>query len=167
MSQDPAGDMSPHEEQQDGKKVVPKVVAFVLHGDEIAVFRQDDEDSGLQVPAGTLRDGEEPAAGALREAVEETGLNGLEVTAFLGRYQFDISPIREEIQDRFVFQLSVPLGQEREWINYEMHDGERPPTRLRFSWLPLGHPELSELVVGQGTFLNLVHPRDAAAGDSA
>jgi 8-oxo-dGTP diphosphatase len=140
------------------KKVVAKVVAFVLHGDRVAVFRQDDDDSGLQVPAGTLRAGEAPASGALREAREETGLAGLRVVQFLGSYEWDISPIREEIQHRHVFQLAVDLHPPEVWTSQELHDGARPPTNLYFSWLPLGHPELAELVVGQGTFLDKIRP---------
>ncbi|MBP2471869.1 8-oxo-dGTP pyrophosphatase MutT (NUDIX family) [Crossiella equi] len=138
------------------KITVAKVVAFVVHQDRVAVFTQDDEDSGLQVPAGTLRPGEEPEAGALREATEETGLSGLRVVGHLGRYQWDISPIREEIQDRHVFQLALDVAPPERWDSHEMHDGLREPTPLHFRWLPLGDPELAELVVGQGTFLDRV-----------
>jgi 8-oxo-dGTP diphosphatase len=141
------------------KIVVKKVVAFVLYEGSVAVFRQDDEDSGLQVPAGTLREGEDPEAGALREAQEETSLTRLRVVRFLGRYQWDISPIREEIQDRHVFQLAVDDPPPRGWVSYELHDGLHPPTTLRFCWLPLGDPELDTLVVGQGTLLQRVEER--------
>jgi len=145
-------------------KVVAKVVAFILHEGRVAVFRQDDEDSGLQVPAGTLKSGEEPAAGVLREAQEETGLAGLRVVRYLGRYQWDISPIRDEIQDRHVFQLAVDVIPPETWTSQELHDGEQPPTSFYFSWLPLGDPELAELVVGQGTLLDQIGPEtpDAA-----
>jgi len=137
-------------------EVVAKVVAFVLHEGRVAVFRQDDEDSGLQVPAGTLRDGEDPADGALREAREETGLAGVRVVRFLGRYRWDISPIREEIQDRYVFQLAVDVTPPDAWTSQETHDGQRPPTDLHFTWLPLGAPELDDLAVGLATFLGRV-----------
>ncbi|SDN00283.1 8-oxo-dGTP pyrophosphatase MutT, NUDIX family [Lentzea albidocapillata subsp. violacea] len=138
------------------KSTVQKVVAFVVHEGRVAVFRQDDDDSGLQVPAGTLRPGEDPAAGALREATEETGLPGLRVVEHLGRYQFDISPIREEIQDRHVFHLAVDQRPPERWDSSEEHDGQRPPTPLHFYWLPFGDPELDELVVGQGTLLDKI-----------
>jgi 8-oxo-dGTP pyrophosphatase MutT (NUDIX family) len=146
---------------------VAKVVAFVLDRDRVAVFRQDDEDSGLQVPAGTLREGEDPAAGALREAEEETSLAGLRVVRFLGRYDWDISPIREEIQQRHVFQLAVDVPPPEVWTSQELHDGELPPTNFYFSWLPLGHPELDELVVGQGTFLDQVRPEPTLDGPAS
>ncbi|MBB4965764.1 NUDIX hydrolase [Saccharothrix violaceirubra] len=132
------------------------MVAFVVHDGRVAVFTQDDEDSGLQVPAGTLRDGERPEEGALREAVEETGLAGLRLVGFLGRYRWDISPIREEVQDRHVFQFAVDVPPPARWDSAELHDGQRAPTPLHFRWLPLDDPGLAELVVGQGTLLDRV-----------
>ena len=151
------------DDNNNNKAVVAKVVAFVLSAERVAVFRQDDDGSGLQVPAGTLRPGEEPAAGALREAREETGLAGLRVVRGLGRYRWDISPIRREIQDRHVFQLAVDVAPPEEWTSQERHDGARPPTNLYFCWLRLGHPALRELVVGQGTFLDRVVPETGTA----
>lgn len=137
-----------------GKRVVEKVVAFVVHDGRVAVFRQDDPTAGLQVPAGTLRDGEDPEAGALREAREETGLAGLSVVGRLGRYRWDISPIRHEIQDRHVYHLVVDGVPPERWTSHETHDGLAEPTALHFSWLPLDDPGLTDLVVGQGTLLD-------------
>ena len=54
-----------------------KVVCYVVRDGQLLVFRHLDEpwdESGLQVPAGSIRPGESPAAAALREAAEETGL---------------------------------------------------------------------------------------------
>lgn len=138
------------------KKVVQKVIAFIIRDGALAVFRQDDPGAGIQVPAGTLRAGEDPEAGALREAEEESGLSGLRVIRFLGRYQWDISPIREEIQDRHVYLLAVDGPVSERWEGCENHDGERDPTPFHFYWLPLGSSELDELAIGQGTFLDLV-----------
>ncbi|WP_440900865.1 NUDIX hydrolase [Actinosynnema sp.] len=138
------------------KPTVRKVVAFVVHEGKLAVFRQDDEAAGLQVPAGTLRPGEDPEHGALREATEETGLPNLRVIAYLGRYRYDITPFREEIQDRSVFLLTVDGNPPDRWDSAETHDGLLPPTPLHFHWVPLGDPELEQLVVGQGTLLDRI-----------
>jgi ADP-ribose pyrophosphatase YjhB (NUDIX family) len=58
---------------------VGKVTSFVTrlgaHGPEVCVFAHPL--SGVQLPAGTLEQGEEPADGARREAYEETGLGEL------------------------------------------------------------------------------------------
>jgi 8-oxo-dGTP pyrophosphatase MutT (NUDIX family) len=55
---------------------------------------------GLQVPAGTLRQGEDPAAGALREAQEETGLAGLRLVRFLGSYEWDQGTFLDRARSR-------------------------------------------------------------------
>lgn len=65
---------------------VSKVTAFVTRagarGDELLLFRHPF--AGVQLPAGTVDQGETPQEAALREAAEETGLNGFEVRAYLG-----------------------------------------------------------------------------------
>ena len=137
------------------KPVVQKVLAYVVWDGKLLVFRhRDHPEAGLQVPAGTVRDGEPVEAAVLREAHEETGLSGLAVTRFLGRYPFDISPYRDEIQERFVFQLDVAEPPPPQWLHHEMHDGLESPTAFCFYWLPLGDPQLDELVVGQGALLD-------------
>jgi hypothetical protein len=42
------------------------------------------------------------------------------------------------------------------WVHHELHDGTQPPTAFCFFWLPLGHPDLDTLVVGQGDLLDQV-----------
>jgi 8-oxo-dGTP diphosphatase len=108
------------------------------------------------VPAGTVRAGEPVEEAVLREAVEETGLSGLTINRFLGRHRYDIAPYRDEVQDRFVFQLDTSETPPSEWLHHELHDRLQPPTAFRFYWLPLGDPELDELVVGQGALLDRI-----------
>ena len=137
------------------KPVIRKVLAYVVWDGRLLVFRhRDHPDAGLQVPAGTVRDTESVEVAVLREAQEETGLPGLAIRRFLGRYEFDIAPYRDEIQDRFVFQLDVGQEPPKEWVHHELHDGLQPPTAFCFYWLPLDDPELDELVVGQGALLS-------------
>lgn len=70
-----------------GDRSVGKVVAFVTRwgstGPELLVF--DHPMAGVQVPAGTLNDGEDPLCGARREAWEETGLKDLSLVEALGQ----------------------------------------------------------------------------------
>ncbi len=62
-------------------------MAFVTRGEELLVFRHRDfPDAGLQVPAGTTEEGEDPQAAALREVRGERGLTDVRVVGFLGRY---------------------------------------------------------------------------------
>jgi ADP-ribose pyrophosphatase YjhB (NUDIX family) len=56
--------------------VEPRIVAagvIVVDGDRILAFARSDK-PGYALPCGHVEDGEEPAAAALREAFEETGL---------------------------------------------------------------------------------------------
>src|SRR6266540_2571392 len=63
-------------------------------------------EAGLQVPAGSLDEGETPEAGALREAHEETGLADLEVVGFLGEQLRDARAVgKNELHHRYFFHL--------------------------------------------------------------
>lgn len=64
-----------------------KVWAYITDGPRLLLLRHADQPltlSGLQVPSGTLDEGEDPAAGVLREAAEETGRTDLEIIRALG-----------------------------------------------------------------------------------
>ena len=67
-------------------KVVEKVTAFVTRetadGRQLLVFRHPL--NGIQLPAGTVDVGESPETAVLREAWEETGLDGLRLVRPLG-----------------------------------------------------------------------------------
>jgi 8-oxo-dGTP pyrophosphatase MutT (NUDIX family) len=65
---------------------VGKVTAFVIRhradGPELLLIRHPH--AGIQLPAGTMEEGETPEGAARREAAEETGLTGLELRRYLG-----------------------------------------------------------------------------------
>lgn len=53
-----------------------KVLAYITHGNRLLVFRHPHApEAGIQVPAGTVEEGEDPGTAVLREAAEETGLD--------------------------------------------------------------------------------------------
>lgn len=66
--------------------MLEKVTVFVtragMHGTELLLFEHPY--AGVQIPAGTVEDGEALHAAALREAAEETGLTDLQLVADLG-----------------------------------------------------------------------------------
>lgn len=134
-----------------------KVIAYITHGDRLLVFSHPHHpEAGIQVPAGTVEEGEAPEAAVLREAREETGLAGLQISSYLGAREYDLSPHgRCEVQRRHFFHLVLPGEAPPRWRHFEQHpsDGSPGPIAFEFYWskLPDGVPELSG---GQGELLH-------------
>ncbi|WP_411073319.1 NUDIX hydrolase [Streptomyces sp. cmx-4-25] len=87
-----------------------KALCYVVRGGMLLVHRHVDfpwEEVGVQVPAGSIRQGEAPEAAALREAREETGLQDFKIVRKLGVTTYDMGPYRAEIQERHVFHLEL------------------------------------------------------------
>lgn len=125
-----------------------KVVAYVTHAGRLLVFSHPDfPDAGIQVPAGTVRDGEAWEPAALREATEETGLAGLEIVRYLGERWLDRAPYgQDEIHRRRFFHLRCTQDPPETWQHgeFDPSDGSEGPIRFDFFWAPLpdGVPEL-------------------------
>ncbi|WP_078857482.1 NUDIX domain-containing protein [Streptomyces sp. NRRL F-4474] len=80
-----------------------KALCYVVRGGMLLVHRHVDfpwEEVGVQVPAGSIRQGEAPEAAALREAREETGLQDFKIVRKLGATTYDMGPYRAEIQEQ-------------------------------------------------------------------
>ena len=137
------------------KNIKEKVVCYIVREGQLLVFRHSDysyEEVGIQVPAGSIRDGEFPEDAALREAREETGLADFKVVRKLGVTEYDMTPYRPEIQQRHVFhvELAGDPAPER-WTSQENHDGEQEPTHFECFWVPLEAAHI--LQSGQGALL--------------
>ena len=135
-----------------------KVLCYVVRGDRLLVFRHRDhsyEEVGIQVPAGTIDGGETPEEAALREAREETGLDGFIVVRKLGVTEYDITPYRYEIQRRHVFQLELLGPAPERWVSQETHDGEQAPTIFECFWISLRAAHV--LQSGQGALLGRLY----------
>lgn len=132
-----------------------KVVCYIVRDGRLLVIKHLDEpwdESGLQVPAGSVRPGESLEAAALREASEETGLTGLRLVRKVGESQYDMAPYRPEIHQRHVFQLEVDGVTPERWVSTEDDpDDGSAPKRFQCYWIPLaqGHA----LSGGQGALL--------------
>jgi 8-oxo-dGTP diphosphatase len=133
-----------------------KVVAYVVRDGRLLVFRHADDasfdESGLQVPAGTVRAGELPETAVLREAVEETGLDGLRVERFLGASEYDMRPYADAVHVRHFYHLSIDSPEvPARWFSEERGDGNSAPIRFDCYWLPLTQGHV--LAAGQSALL--------------
>ena len=143
--------------------VVRKVVAYVTQGDRLLVFRHTRHpEAGIQVPAGTIEEGESPEQAALREAREETGLDDLEIRSALGmRRTRLLVGGRPEVHVRHFFHLVLQGKAPARWTHFEEHpsDGRPAPIEFEFYWVRFPG-EVPELSGGQGELLHRVEQID-------
>jgi 8-oxo-dGTP pyrophosphatase MutT (NUDIX family) len=132
-----------------------KVVCYIVREGRLLVFRHLDQpwdQSGLQVPAGGIEPGESPEAAAVREAAEETGLDGFRVVRKLGEVDYDVAPYRAELHHRHVFHLELEGEAPERWVSRENDAGDgSPPLPLECYWIPLAQGHV--LAAGQGALL--------------
>lgn len=133
---------------------VQKIRVYVVKDGKLLVFRHIDfpyEETGLQVPGGSIADGEKPEEAALRELKEETGRDEFTIVSYLGTDTYDLTPTRAEVQERHFFLAEPTAALPERWESAETHDGMHPPTRLECFWIPLAHGHV--LAGGQGALL--------------
>lgn len=139
-------------------RTTEKVVCYVVHDGHLLVFTHDNvpmEVTGVQVPAGTIREGESADDAALRELAEETGLEG-EIVSALGAADYDVRPMREEICRRHFYLLSVrsvDVGERWTAGEDDPADGGSPQSWTCF-WIPLAQGHV--LSAGLGALLHKI-----------
>jgi 8-oxo-dGTP pyrophosphatase MutT (NUDIX family) len=128
----------------------------------LLLLHPDHPDAGIQLPAGTMRPGEDPVAAATREAGEETGLTQLGLVDILGEAMFDARPWgRHELHHRtfvhFVCHQPTPPA----WEHWEEDPDDLPGERIRFElrWFPLDD-WLPPLLGDHGVGLRLLSASD-------
>jgi 8-oxo-dGTP diphosphatase len=119
-----------------------KVYAYITHGDRLLIFRHTHfPEAGLQVPGGTVEEGEPLEKAVLREAYEESGLEGLQLVASLGSQDYDLDALGlgKGTQRRHFFHLKLDEETPESWLNYEWNpsDGGPAPIEFEFFWVPL------------------------------
>lgn len=124
-----------------------KAFAYITHGGRLLLFRQPHApEAGIQVPAGSIHEDESPEAAVMREAWEETGLDGLTLVRCLGERVVERLPYgQNELHHRYFFHLRCDRTPPEHWQHYEPDpsDGSEPPLfELFWAALPDGVPEL-------------------------
>lgn len=128
--------------------IARKVYAYITHGSRLLVFRHVDfPEAGLQVPGGTVEDGEDFETAVKREAWEETGLTGLMMKGFVGESVEDRSdPDFQRLEHRRYYHLVCTKDPPATWQHVEERasDGSGP-IQFGFFWvdLPDGVPKLA------------------------
>jgi 8-oxo-dGTP diphosphatase len=132
-----------------------KAFAYITHGYRLLIFSHPlAPDAGIQVPAGTIRDGERPEDAAMREAAEETGRNDLALVRFLGEHVRDMADCGyDEIHHRFFYHLRCTGAPPERWWNCEPDpaDGGELPLFEFFGAL-LSH-RIPDLIEDHGALL--------------
>jgi ADP-ribose pyrophosphatase YjhB (NUDIX family) len=121
--------------------IIQKVYAYITRGDQLLVFRHVGyPEAGIQVPGGTLEEGESPQQGVMREAREETGLADLRLEVAMGIHQYDVSQNNDPATHlRHFYHLTCGGEVPGRWQHYEMHpsDGSAEPILFDFYWVPI------------------------------
>jgi 8-oxo-dGTP pyrophosphatase MutT (NUDIX family) len=115
----------------------------------------------LQVPAGTVKPGEDIELALLREVLEETGLENVRVARKLAVYNY-LNPETGQVNERHIFHLSAADSTPDfwEWIETDGLNWAKPKNRVpdhegyvfQFYWVDLR--ENVELAGNLGDYLH-------------
>lgn len=139
---------------------VCKAFAYIIRnsvqGTEVLVFSHTDPNSGIQVPKGTIEEGETPEEAVLREAYEETGLEGLELVRHLATdtVHSPNDPENHQVQKRYFYQLRVPPPTPRSW-QHRVSAGTCDKD-MTFTCFWLNVPQSDQVTANMGDYLHLL-----------
>lgn len=122
-----------------------KVFAYITHGDRLLVFIQPNApEAGVQVPAGTVKEGEGWEEAVLREAWEETGLTELEIASYIGEGWRDMTDYgKHQLHQRRFFHLRAADAHADRWQRIEAYAGDGSQPLFELFWVPINHvPQL-------------------------
>ena len=130
--------------------MIAKVIAYITRervGEtQLLVFEHVDQpDAGVQVPKGTMEQGESPVDAARREVREETGLTQVDGLKHIGKI---IQTEFGEPEEWNFFAMALDGDAPDSWVHFVGGKGEDKGMRFRFYWLTL--PPYIKLAGNQG-----------------
>ena len=135
-----------------------KVHAYITREKEgvmqLLVFRHRDiHEAGIQVPGGTVDEGETLEVAILREVQEESGLRHLCIERFLADYIIHVKE-KQEYEKRHFFHVTLLTDVKDTW-EHIVSAGEKDQG-LAFSYEWVNIAKCPELAGKQGEFLHLL-----------
>jgi 8-oxo-dGTP pyrophosphatase MutT (NUDIX family) len=136
--------------------MITKTAAYIFRRgaqqNELLVFaHRDYPEVPLQVPGGTVDEGEEIVAALFREVDEEAGLVNLPLIRKLGIYRFYWQETGEEVERHF-FLLEAPTDTADEWEHEVGGNGIDSGLVFSYSWVKVNDD--LELAGHLGRFLS-------------
>lgn len=133
-------------------QVVEKAFGYITreHGEQIQVlvFEQNTVGSGIQVPKGTIEEGETPLEAVKREMLEETGLTTLVVQELIAQDYFNHPS--GVLQKRYFYHLTISGETKDTWQHYPTGLNEAD---LLFSFYWISAEQDTLLAKGHGDYL--------------
>ena len=97
-------------------RIVRKAVAYITWKGCVLFFRARETPTlGAELPGGTVLSDEDPAAGVLREAHEETGFTEFGMPRLLGIVNYHPNDGKGEIHERHFFELPLLVDPPATW----------------------------------------------------
>lgn len=133
-------------------QVVEKAFGYITreHGEQIQVlvFEQKTVGAGIQVPKGTIEEGETPLEAVKREMLEETGLTTLVVQELIAQDYFNHPS--GVLQKRYFYHLTISGETKDTWQHYPTGLNEAD---LLFSFYWISAEQDTLLAKGHGDYL--------------
>lgn len=142
--------------------IVRKGVAYITRDGRVLFFRAlEAPNLGAELPGGTLVPGEDPVAGVLREAREETGFTEFGAPRPLGIVHYDPGDEKGEIHERHFFEIPLLVEAPSTWER-KVQEGSGLFT-FSFFWVD-GTTVPREVYPGHDIFLGDVLCRTSGSG---